>query len=721
MAQRTKTRTDRDGSRERDFRTDLTNQIIALVEQGAAPWQKPWSPDQAAGALELPHNAVSGRSYHGGNAMWLMARSGLQGYDDPRWCTFKQATDKGWKIKKGSKATTVEYWQFDKEERGINPDTGQAQARSVKLESPRVFYAQVFNAKQIEGIPPYEPRTKEKWNPVEAAERALSNCGAKIVHDQRDRAFYRPASDSIHLPPRAAFQSPTDFYETALHETCHSTGLPSRMNRDLSGQFGSASYAKEELRAQMASLFLSAELGIPFNPERHAAYQASWVKVLQNDKHEIFRAARDAEDIADYVVELARGREKDLDQGGFPIEQIAERYPSHTQSFGQELAAMEMQPNTDPKENRTESPENGHILYGGQKVDTIRYDLLFDAEKIMPTIETGNLALYQGRKQVAVIQGLSREEVAKTVGPYNMIALENQVGAHKRGNDPTHVKGNLARQALSYFDSDTLSPSPQPSKDKFQVVQPPEGAASAPDHADTTPETGDRNAADVRNNVLYSELVALKNEHMGKNARLFRARDNTGRSQYDGPVIAETGSCIIQKLSDDTAIVHEKTNLQRDVEVGDDVSIVYDNGKVYVEDLAADHDKLHDRRQHEVGPQEPRDTNADPGRDSERANRASFFSARNTVLEQLGKNTKVYDAAKVDSEKGKFTGTVIAITDHHVMQRIGANTVISHEKADLAGLLTQGAFVQIQYQNGIGSISPMDKQFSREHDRALSR
>jgi hypothetical protein len=197
---------------------------------------------------------------------------------------------------------------------------------------------------------------------------------------------------------------------------------------------------------------------------------------------------------------------------------------------------------------------------------------------------------------------------------------------------------------------------------------------------------------------------------------LYHARDNTGRSQYDGVIIAETGSHIIQKLNDRTAIVHEKTNLQHDVEVGTNMSIVYDHGKVYVEELSSDHERLQERRHLEPTSEGPKDSV-----DLEREKRDSFLFARNIVLQQLGKDTKVYDASKVDPEKGKFTGTIVAITDHHVMQRVGANTVISHDKADLSGQFHKGAFLQIQYQAGRGLISPMERQQRRSVDRALSR
>jgi antirestriction protein ArdC/phage/plasmid primase-like uncharacterized protein len=304
--------TDRDAQSRRDFREDLTKKIVALVEKGTAPWQKPWNPEQGGAGFEMPHNATTGRAYRGGNAIGLMARGQLMGSTDPRWATYKQATEAGWQVRKGERGTTVEYWQFEREEERSSQATGKAERVTVKLERPRVFYATVFHASQIDGIPAHAPRERPKeWDPIDAAEQVLIRSGATIRHDQVDRAFYRPGTDSIHLPLRATFDKPLDYYEVALHELGHWSGHESRLKRDLSGGFGSASYAREELRAQMASLFMSAELGVPFKTERHAAYNAPWIKVLSEDKNELFKAARDAEQIAEYLLAPARERVAD--------------------------------------------------------------------------------------------------------------------------------------------------------------------------------------------------------------------------------------------------------------------------------------------------------------------------------------------------------------------------------------------------------------------------
>ena len=143
----------------------------------------------------------------------------------------------------------------------------------------------------------------------------MRNSGARISHDQADRAFYDRLSDTIHLPPRAAFKTPGDYYGTALHELAHWSGHEKRLNRETlneSYRFGDLNYAKEELRAELASVFLMAERGIPHNPDSHAAYLGSWLQVLRDDKHEIFRAARDAHRAADLL--LALEPHKSLDE-----------------------------------------------------------------------------------------------------------------------------------------------------------------------------------------------------------------------------------------------------------------------------------------------------------------------------------------------------------------------------------------------------------------------
>lgn len=297
----------------RDFRQEVTDHIVNMLEEGVAPWQKPWNPGEAS--VGMPFNPTTERGYRGGNAVHLMALGIQRGYGDPRWMTYKQAADQDWQVRRGEKGTQIEFWDVRaprKEE--LRPDAGEGSRdggddrRGTRLVH-RVYT--VFNASQIEGVPPYEPKRPTPFEVVQSGEKILENSGARFEHDQADRAFYSRSSDSIHLPPKDAFKDAAGYYGTALHELAHWTGHPSRLDRatlNESYRFGDSNYAKEELRAELASVFLAAERGIPHDPEQHAAYVGSWIKALREDKNEIFRAAHDASAASDYLLSLERDR-----------------------------------------------------------------------------------------------------------------------------------------------------------------------------------------------------------------------------------------------------------------------------------------------------------------------------------------------------------------------------------------------------------------------------
>lgn len=299
----------------RDFRQEVTDSILLMLENGVAPWQKPWEP--GAASLGIPMNPTTARSYRGGNAIHLMATALRKGYEDPRWMTYKQASEEGWQVRRGEKGTQIEFWDVNsgsgRPDAAQHRNGGQSASTENDQEKPRLVHRvyTVFNGQQIEGIPPYIPKQHTRFEAVHAGEQILKNSEARIAHDQADRAFYSREQDSIHLPPKNAFKDPAGYYGTALHELAHWTGHPSRLNRSTlneSYRFGDISYAREELRAELASVFLAAERGIPHNPEQHAAYVGSWIKALEQDKNEIFRAAHDASRATEFLLSLERER-----------------------------------------------------------------------------------------------------------------------------------------------------------------------------------------------------------------------------------------------------------------------------------------------------------------------------------------------------------------------------------------------------------------------------
>ena len=303
-----------DETRGKAYHEKVAEEVIAALEKGTAPWVKPWEPGQIP---ESPKNAVTGRPYRGGNRVFL---SLAQPDEDPRWCTYRQAQEAGAQVREGSKGTRITYYQFDElrlvKDAAGNPalnNDGEKEYEKVRLERPKMFSAVMFHASQIDGLPPYEKApAKPEWERHQEAEKLIEASGVPIKHELRDVAFYLARKDEIHMPERDLFPTADAYYAVALHEVGHSTGHESRLGRDLSHPFGSETYAREELRAELASYMLGSELGIGHDPGQHHAYVGMWVENLKNDPYELFRAARDAQDICDYV--QGRYQERTVEQ-----------------------------------------------------------------------------------------------------------------------------------------------------------------------------------------------------------------------------------------------------------------------------------------------------------------------------------------------------------------------------------------------------------------------
>ena len=296
-------------SKAQEYRDELVKKLCDAMEKGTAPWQKTWTDGDA------PFNAVSGRAYHGINSINLALQGQLLGHaEDPRWCTFDQAKEKGWHVRPGEKGTHVEFYKFDEkpkvDEFGdpvLDEDGKQEVEKSVLVRN----YV-VFHASQIEGITPYVPKARNPIETNEKAERILKESGAEIRHGGNE-AFYSLTGDYIQVPERGQFKTQADYYSTALHELSHWTGHPSRLNRETSSDMNSETYAKEELVAEISSMFVSAETGIPQTQEHfdnHAAYVDHWVKAIKEDPNALFRAVNQAQKASEEILKHERVREQ---------------------------------------------------------------------------------------------------------------------------------------------------------------------------------------------------------------------------------------------------------------------------------------------------------------------------------------------------------------------------------------------------------------------------
>ena len=292
--------------------SDLAQKFIDALQEEKLPWSKGYDVN-----YHSPFNPATGTIYKGTSHIILLCNNIEKGYEDPRYMTFNNAKDLGGYIRKGEKGIACVRFQpktinvTDKDGKVILNDKGDPEQKEILIPCPYT----VFNVAQIDGLENViKPLTtaKHQWDPNERAEALIKNSQAKIMHSEyRDiieAPFYSPYLDQIGMPERYQFKSAERYYGTLLHELCHWTGHPSRLNRfsdnenDKTLGFASPEYAKEELRAEIGSSLLCMTLGIKHDLDDNSkAYVKSWVKVLENDPREILKATGQADKIASYL------------------------------------------------------------------------------------------------------------------------------------------------------------------------------------------------------------------------------------------------------------------------------------------------------------------------------------------------------------------------------------------------------------------------------------
>jgi antirestriction protein ArdC len=272
----------------------INDRILAKLDEGVVPWRKPWN-----GPASAPRS-VDGRTYSGINAFFLACL----GYADPRFLTFKKALELGGRVRRGEKGYPVVFWK-QLSVTQTDEETGEERTKRI----PMLRYFTVFNVAQCDGINvPALPPVAVGANPIEAAEAIVANMPnpPAIGWDGGNRAYYSPAMDAVSLPERTQFTSDHGYYETAFHELGHSTGHPSRLNREgieRFDHFGSERYAREELVAEFTAAFLMGEAGIEAQAiDNLAAYIASWKQRITEDPRCLVVAAGKAQKAADYIL-----------------------------------------------------------------------------------------------------------------------------------------------------------------------------------------------------------------------------------------------------------------------------------------------------------------------------------------------------------------------------------------------------------------------------------
>lgn len=298
-------------------RKQLIDKVLENLEKGNGLWEQGWK------TSGIPQSGITGKAYRGINNFFLTLVSMSEGYSDNRWVTFRQMEERDWRFKtdeegksvgKG-KGATIEFFELRDKETGKSFDrhTLDGMTQDEKDDyfrdnvRPIRKYYRVFNGDLIDGIPEREKHEIDPNGLNERAEKIIDfwdKNEAKIMYGG-SQAYYRPLLDEIHLPNKSDFTDMPEFYCTALHEIGHSTGHEKRLNRDLRNTFGSPEYALEELRAEIASMFMEQDLEVSVSEnhiQNNSAYIQNWHDKIKENPNELFAAIADADKIAKFVM-----------------------------------------------------------------------------------------------------------------------------------------------------------------------------------------------------------------------------------------------------------------------------------------------------------------------------------------------------------------------------------------------------------------------------------
>jgi antirestriction protein ArdC len=278
-----------------DIYTRITAEIIAAIEAGAGHYRMPWHHNGSA--VSRPANVSSQRRYRGANVLALWIAAEAAGYADGIWGTYRQWQAAGAQVRRGEKGAAVMLWKHvASSDNGDDEDDDTSARRRIFA---RAFT--VFNAAQVDGYAPPPIPVLSETERCTAAERFIGHLGITTVFEGSE-AYYRPSDDTVYMPPFSQFRDAASFYGVALHEYGHASGAKHRLARDLSGRFGSAAYAMEEISVELLSGMILADLGIAHHPRPdHAAYISSWLEILKRDPRAIVTAASKAQAAADWM------------------------------------------------------------------------------------------------------------------------------------------------------------------------------------------------------------------------------------------------------------------------------------------------------------------------------------------------------------------------------------------------------------------------------------
>lgn len=431
--------------------------INKIMEEKQLPWQNPINKKTF-----YHHNPNSGTIYKGGNALKLFVTAEQKGYQDNRWVTFKQGCeDYGLSLKKGEKATTIEYWKIleegTKEFEAFTKNWDEEKLKALVHDGKYYFhtYANVFNAEQFHSFPPQQSNQIEYDQTQAVFESIIKNSEAPISYHSSDKNYYLPATDQIYLSHRNSFKTMEAYYNTAMHEIAHSTGHESRLDRfnKESSKQKLNQYAEEELVAEFSAAFLKDKYGLDISKENfnnNAAYLESWATAIKKDPDIIYRAASNATKVVEYVEEKMLDKELLLEKPQkLEIEVVKEFIREQNEPIVNEVNAR-------LEQNRLAN----QAKYGNQLDPKPDYEIAISVDYIEgKTDERNRFVLGGGERSLGYAtvgqtilrkQNLSIEDESKALGGHIY-----EQGKQYRGQDMKQLLADIAKDDITSSQANT--------------------------------------------------------------------------------------------------------------------------------------------------------------------------------------------------------------------------------------------------------------------------
>jgi len=372
---------------------NITEQLLAELKKGNLVWRKAWrSGVVVKGKTYGPQNYETQRPYTGGNSFFIHLQNMMNGTNYKFFLTPKQIAARGGKLKKGAKPFPVSVFIKNITEKTVTRD---GEKQTVEYEEKGVIWYHVYPIDLVDNLTPIVRKQlkPDTFNEVIVADAEQIITGmpvAPAIKFGGDQAYYNPAGDYVQMPLKKAFKVQQNYYSVLFHELTHSTGHKKRLNRDLSGRFGSKNYAFEELIAEISAAFLCGVCEIEYHTiNNSAAYLKSWSKTVAKEisedpnflKRAVFKAVR----AANFIIG------KTLEKHGKVISEKGEA--TDTAIIEPHYPGKEITPNKSVKASVSEAIKNLLTLPDYKGLSPMFLGMFYSDFKENDTIENVNGAL----------------------------------------------------------------------------------------------------------------------------------------------------------------------------------------------------------------------------------------------------------------------------------------------------------------------------------------